>query len=117
MGEEDGYNTLAQYNVMLFPTFWPGEGFPGVLIDALMAGLPVIASDWHFNSDIVQEGLTGKIIKSQDEDALYEAMKDVIKNPNKYHNMASYCQNQASNYDTKNIINIKFLQRIGFLEE
>lgn len=117
MGEEDGYNTLAQYNVMLFPTFWPGEGFPGVLIDALMAGLPVIASDWHFNSDIVQEGLTGKIIKSQDEDALYEAMIDVIKNPNKYHNMASYCQNQASNYDTKNIINIKFLQRIGFLEE
>lgn len=110
--EHDGYETLAKYTVMLFPTFWPGEGFPGVLIDAMMAGLPVIASDWHFNSDIIEEGKTGIIIPNQNEEALYLAMKDVIENSQKYLEMAECCQQRTKEYDTKNVINEEFLSKI-----
>lgn len=113
MRDNKSYDKLAEYTAMLFPTFWPGEGFPGVLIDALMAGLPVIASDWHFNPDIVEDGKTGIIIPNQNIDALYEAMKYVIENPNKYHKMSAYCQQIALKYDTKNVINEEFLDRIG----
>ena len=112
MGKTSSYEKLAEYTVMLFPTFWPGEGFPGVLIDAMMAGLPVIASDWHFNPDIIEEGRTGIIIPNQDEEALYLAMKDVIENPQKYLGMAKYCQQKAKTYDTKNVINEEFLAKI-----
>jgi glycosyltransferase involved in cell wall biosynthesis len=110
--EHVGYDTLAEHTVMLFPTFWPGEGFPGVLIDAMMAGLPVIASDWHFNPDIVDEGKTGIIIPNQNKKALYLVMKDVIENPQKYLGMAKYCQQKAKEYDTKNVINEDFLSII-----
>ena len=30
---------------MLFPTYWHGEGFPGIVIDAFVAGLLVVATD------------------------------------------------------------------------
>ncbi len=110
--EHVGYDTLAEYTIMLFPTFWPGEGFPGVLIDAMMAGLLVIASDWHFNPDIVEEGKTGFIIPNQNEDALYRAMQKIIENPQKYMEMAKYCQQRAKKYDTKNVINEDFLSII-----
>lgn len=107
-----GYDTLAGYTTMLFPTFWPGEGFPGVLVDAMMAGLPVIASDWHFNPDIIEEGKTGIIIPNQDDEALYLAMKDVIVHPKKYLEMANYCQQKARAYDTKKVISEALLSEL-----
>ena len=108
-----GYDRLANHTAMLFPTFWPGEGFPGIIIDALIAGLPMIASDWHFNSDYIEMGKTGVIIPNQDLRALYDAMSDVIKHPQKYEQMSEYCQQQAMKYNTKNIINEDFLTMIN----
>ncbi|MFR3494185.1 MAG: glycosyltransferase [Blautia sp.] len=37
---------LKNYDALLFPTYYEGEGFAGTIIDAFAAGLPVIASDW-----------------------------------------------------------------------
>lgn len=50
-----GYDQLASYDMMLFPTYWRGEGFPGVVIDAYIAGLPIIASDWSLNKEFVKD--------------------------------------------------------------
>lgn len=40
---------------LLFPTYYEGEGFAGTLLDAVAAGVPVIASDWRYNPEIVNE--------------------------------------------------------------
>ena len=40
---------LSQYDVLLFPTRYPGEGCPGAIIDSYMAGLTVLASNWKYN--------------------------------------------------------------------
>jgi len=108
-----GYEILSQHSIMLFPTYWPGEGFPGIIIDALIAGLPIIASDWHFNSSLVEENKTGRIIPHNNEEALYQAMLDVIHNPQTYQAMSAYCQQKAFTYDTKNIINEAFLKKLN----
>ena len=108
-----GYEILSQHSIMLFPTYWPGEGFPGIIIDALIAGLPIIASDWHFNSSLVEEGKTGHIIPHNHEEALYQAMLDVLHNPQTYQDMSAYCQQKAYTYDTKNIINEDFLNKLN----
>ena len=64
IGNEQGaYNTLASYDCLLFPTTWKGEGFPGVIIDAFIAGLPVIATDWNMNKEIIIDGTNGYIIE------------------------------------------------------
>jgi glycosyltransferase involved in cell wall biosynthesis len=36
---------LTFYDVFVFPSVYDNEGHPGVLIEALMAGLPIISSD------------------------------------------------------------------------
>lgn len=53
--EEAGYRTLCRYDMMLFPTYWYGEGFPGIVIDAYIAGVPLIASDWNMNTEVITE--------------------------------------------------------------
>ena len=59
---ESVQSVLCNYDLMLFPTRYPGEGCPGAIIDAYMASLPVIASNWKYNSEFIDEGSTGFII-------------------------------------------------------
>ena len=34
LGENEGYDKLSTYDMMLFPTYWKGEGFASVFIDS-----------------------------------------------------------------------------------
>lgn len=74
------YKRLSTYDVMLFPTFWQGEGFPGAIVDAFVSGLPVIASDWNMNRELVIDGKNGILIPPNDAGALAQAMKQFIEN-------------------------------------
>jgi glycosyltransferase involved in cell wall biosynthesis len=74
------HEILSEYLCMLHPTYWMGEGFPGVIIDAYVAGLPVITTDWNMNKEVVEDGVTGIIIPIQDSSALAGAMLKMIEN-------------------------------------
>lgn len=50
-------DVLKQYFALLFPTYYHGEGFPGNVIDAYNSGLPIIATDWLYNKDIIKDGV------------------------------------------------------------
>lgn len=110
------YNILAKYDIMLFPTFWHGEGFPGVLIDAYIAGLPVIASDWSLNADIVKDGFTGRIIKSNDLCSLKEAMEICLANPETIPIWVNNCRQEAMTYDISNVLTDTLLKKIGIYQ-
>lgn len=56
-------DVLRTYDALLFPTYYPGEGVPGTVIDAFFAGVPVIASDWRYNREIITDRMTGIIYK------------------------------------------------------
>ena len=76
----NAYKILSGFDAMLFPTYWHGEGFPGVLIDAFVAGLPVIASEWNMNNEVIHDGYNGLLIPPQDANALAEAMRKLMMN-------------------------------------
>lgn len=69
---------LRNYTALLFPTYYAGEGFAGTLIDAMAAGVPIIASDWKYNAEIVRENETGVIIR--DGESLEEKLLWLLNN-------------------------------------
>jgi glycosyltransferase involved in cell wall biosynthesis len=71
--EIEAYRILSEYTVLVFPSYYPGEGFPGVFIDAFIAGLPIITTNWNMNEEIVIHGFNGKIINVQDVQGLRDA--------------------------------------------
>lgn len=71
---EKSTDVLKNYYGLLFPTYYSGEGFAGSIIDAYAAGLPVIASDWKYNTEIVEAGKDGIIVPLQDSHKLAEAI-------------------------------------------
>lgn len=59
---EEIVDTLRRYDAMLFPTRYFTEGFPGSILDAYRAGIPVIATKWKYATEFVTDGKTGYII-------------------------------------------------------
>lgn len=113
--DTSNYNELAKYDVMLFPTYWDGEGFPGVIIDAYIAGLPVIASDWNLNRDVVKENETGWIIPTHDIKALAEKMIFAIDNPATVKAYSGNSSRKAMAYDSRNVLSADNLKDLGLI--
>ena len=89
---------LKDYYALLFPTYYEGEGFAGTVIDAYAAALPVISSDWKYNSEIVHDGETGLIFKVHDVDMLTEQLGCLLEDPGLVQQMRVNCLNEAKNY-------------------
>lgn len=74
-------DTLKDYYALLFPTRWAGEGVPGTVIDAFAAGIPVIASDWNANKELIQDGKQGILYPNRTLLTLEEAVCWAVSHP------------------------------------
>lgn len=91
-------DVISAYYALLFPTFWDGEGFPGTIVDALSAGLPVIATDWNCNSEIIENMKNGIIYPNSNIKDLEQAIKYIINNKDKINDMKKNCVLSAKKY-------------------
>lgn len=66
--------TLSRYDVLVLPTFYEGEGYPGVIIEAFSLGLPVITTRWKAIPELVQEGETGFLVSPRSTEELITAI-------------------------------------------
>jgi glycosyltransferase involved in cell wall biosynthesis len=103
------YRRLASYHVLLFPTHWVGEGFPGVVLDAYLAGLPVIATDWNMNQEVVISGKTGWLIPSNNPEALADAIQQALSSPSDLAELSINSRKAASAYDATKVFHEELL--------
>lgn len=76
---EDVLDTLKKYNVLVLPTHWITEGYPGILIEAMSLGLPVIATRIGGIPEMIEEGKNGLLVKPADEKDLRDAILSISK--------------------------------------
>ncbi|MBM7690779.1 glycosyltransferase involved in cell wall biosynthesis [Peribacillus deserti] len=91
-------DVLKDYFLLLFPTYHNGEGFPGTLIDAFASGLPVIASDWNCNAEIIEDGKTGRIVPVKDISTLSELLLYYVDHPSEVLSLRKNCVDEAYKY-------------------
>ena len=113
--DTNNYDELAQYDVMLFPTYWHGEGFPGIVIDAYISSLPIIASDWNLNKDVIEDGVTGWIIPTHNVEALTNRMKYAIDHSEEVQKMSLVCRERAAQNDSRVVLSEENLKKLGIL--
>lgn len=73
----DVYATLNKYDLLLLPTFYEGEGFPGSIVDAYKAGIPVIVSRWKDLPEFVEDSKTGYIVEPNNPGQIYDIIFDL----------------------------------------
>ena len=96
--------SLQQYFVLLFPTYYYGEGFPGNVVDAYNTGLPIIATDWLYNKDVITNGRNGILVPIQDVTALSDAILRLYNDRELHYKMAKNCLEDAKPYSPDEVL-------------
>ncbi|MBX7142936.1 MAG: glycosyltransferase family 4 protein [Oligoflexia bacterium] len=78
---DDIASLLAQSHVAVLPSYYP-EGIPLFLIEAAACGRASITCQTQGCSDVVIDGETGLVVPARDAEALAQAMRLLIEDPN-----------------------------------
>jgi glycosyltransferase involved in cell wall biosynthesis len=76
-----GSQLIAQYDALVLPTYYTTEGHPGVLIEAMQAGVPIIATEVRTFPELVTDGVNGFLVPTQDSHALADAIRQLAVDP------------------------------------
>lgn len=67
-------------NAELFVLSSNYEGMPNALIEAMCLGLPVISTAVSGTSDLIEDGVNGKVVPVADKEQMIEAVRHVLSN-------------------------------------
>lgn len=93
---------LKAFDIFCLPSI--KEGLSYTLIEALMAGLPILTTDVGGNPEIVHDGENGFIIKPKDIRALAKKMKSLLQNDEMRSRMGECSLHFAVNYKLERMV-------------
>ncbi len=95
---------ISPFHIFLFPTYHEGECFPGVFLDAFCAKMPVIATDWKYNKEIIKNNYNGFIIPIKNPKIIAEKVTFLKNNPDILRTMAENAYNSSKEFDSNKIL-------------
>lgn len=108
-------NLMKQYDALALPTFFKGEGHPGVIIEAMHAGIPVISTFYRAIPELIKDGHNGFLVPTGDSQALASAIQKLSSNPALRQKMGAANNLRGREFCCEQVIPI--MLRIIFSEE
>lgn len=103
---EDVPSMLAAMDVFCLPSY--REGMPRTIIEAMMMGKPVVATNIRGAREEVVEGQTGLLVPTRDSNALAQSFGRLIENPALRARMGNAGRERAlALYDEKHVVEIQ----------
>ncbi len=92
---------LQAYDVLVLPTHFSGEGYPGIIIEAFSVGRPVISTKWRAIPEILKPQKDSLMIKPKDQKELLEAI--LFFNKDNYPNFSKNAFDSFEQFDKEKV--------------
>lgn len=96
----EAISVLRNYDALVLPTYWQGEGYPGIIIEAYAAGIPVVTTRWLCIPEIVDESC-GILVQPRDSEALHDAMKALTEDDQYYARLCRGARSKRALFDSR----------------
>lgn len=73
------HERLLGFDLFVSSSLW--EGLPTVIMEAMAAGLPVVATDIPGTREMINDGVNGRLVPPGDSHALADAINEMIETP------------------------------------
>ena len=87
VGPSRKYELLDRSTIFTLPTFYPFEGHPYVILEAMAAGLPIISTKWACIPEMVEDGVNGFLIDPGDVEELADRICTLLSDDKLRHRM------------------------------
>ena len=77
-------DVLMDHDLLLLPSYFEAEGYPGIVLEALQCGRPVIATWWRSIPEVVQHKESGLLVKPRSASELQDAILRVVEDRTLY---------------------------------
>jgi len=95
------YGTLEQYDLLVLPSRYSNEGFPGTIMDAYISGIPVIISNWMFLPEYVDNGSSGYVFDLNKEEDFYSLVDSLYNDRTKLLKMKHSAFEKSKEYSSE----------------
>lgn len=102
----ESVDVLKEYFALLFPTYYEGEGFAGTILDAYASGIPIIATDWKYNTEVIDNYKTGILYSYKNPEKLVHILIQILTDTTVINSMKLKCLDQAKKYSPELIVKI-----------
>jgi glycosyltransferase involved in cell wall biosynthesis len=80
---EDKKNLLMKGDLFILPTYYPHEGQPISIIEAMASGMAIITTPHGGIPDVIKEGENGYFVQAQDIQNISDKIAELVKQPEK----------------------------------
>nr|WP_246748737.1 glycosyltransferase family 4 protein [Rhizobium setariae] len=95
---------MCAVDALLVPAV--NEPFGRTLIEAMLLGTPVIATDHGGNPEAITSGTNGYLVRPEDPEAFIEPLRRLLSNPDEWHRLSKSAREQAlEHYGVKAHVN------------
>ena len=92
----DVHRLLAGMDVFAMASLY--EGYPIAVMEAMVAGLPVVATDAGSMSEAVQNGVDGYVVPTGQPAALARALREVVRDPERRKQMGVAARDKGTRF-------------------
>jgi glycosyltransferase involved in cell wall biosynthesis len=97
---DDVANLMKACDVFVLPSRW--EGMPNVVLEAMAAGLPIVATEVEGTAELLAENQTGLLVPPHSPTALAEAVETLLRDSKQAQSMKQSAQQLVSKRFTWN---------------
>ena len=83
---------LAHHDVLVAPSYWDGEGHPGIILEALQCGRPVIATWWGSIPEVIEHEKSGLLVEPRSAPEVKAAIGRLLEDPELYQRLCKGAQ-------------------------
>ncbi|GAA4707878.1 glycosyltransferase family 4 protein [Brevibacillus fulvus] len=95
---------IAEYDLLLLPSYHPGEGYPAAILEAFFAGVPVIATAWRMIPELVQHEVNGFLVKPNCPAEIAACVEKILSEPQRYELLSDNARAAAEQYTEQAVI-------------
>ena len=104
---------MKKYFMILFPTRFYGEGFPGTILDSFAAGVPVLTSRFASFNDIFVDNVNCLSFEFENYNQMQEKMLYAMRNPKEVEKIRMACRNEFQKYCPKQEVQVLLKNMCG----
>ena len=93
---------MSEHDLLVYPSYFRSEGYPGAILEAFQCGVPVVAARWGGVSELVEHEVNGLLIEPRSASAVRSAIARLLADPELYRRLCAGAERRGEYFRSAN---------------